>query len=432
MWTQAAAALGHDADAGAVDYRTLPDLDLYAVRDRWTREQAWAPGYVAAEMRTAYELGREYAEDAALAGARLATLEPNDPEWERTAEQAARSRRLADLNLERARQLEEIHHARGGWYETTEEARIADEAARDELVRRGLPPQRVLDTGEQLELFDPADVTEPTVEVDTAAVELDTAREVVDEPQLYFDDVHADRAADLDAGTAARDAEREPAAAEWAAELVDEPFAELDDVELEEQPTAAEDAQRAPDRADDVEREPEPAAEVSEVEQLTLLDVEPSIVDQVGAQPLRTPEPAAEPAVEDSMDVELERAQTTLAEARRAAEAAEQQRVTRDAIAEARAAVQALLAAEAERERRDEAERREHGLPGVDRPAVDLRVPAAWAWRCRPSPCVAANAVGASATDAATAARRGGGGEARDGHWGPVRRFPLSTGYQVR
>ena len=65
-----------------MDYRTLPDLDLYAVRERWTREQAWAPEYVADEMRTAYELGREYTEDAALAGARLATLEPDDPEWE--------------------------------------------------------------------------------------------------------------------------------------------------------------------------------------------------------------------------------------------------------------------------------------------------------------------------------------------------------------
>ena len=97
MWTQAAQALGHAVDAGAVDYRTLPDLDLYAVRDRWTREQAWAPEYVAAEMRTAYELGREYTEDAALAGARLATLEPDDPEWERTAEQLARSEHLADL-----------------------------------------------------------------------------------------------------------------------------------------------------------------------------------------------------------------------------------------------------------------------------------------------------------------------------------------------
>ena len=356
MWTQAAQALGHAVDAGAVDYRTLPDLDLYAVRDRWTREQAWAPEYVAAEMRTAYELGREYTEDAALAGARLATLEPNDPEGERTADQLARSEHLAELQLERARQLEEIHHARGGWYETTEEDRIADEAARDELTRRGLPVQRVLVEPEQLELFDPAHTIEPTVEVDAAA-ELDRAREVDDEPQL---DVHADRAADLDVETATWEAEREPAAAGQVADrVVDEPAAELDDVELEEQLVAAEDAQRAPDRADDVEREPEPAGRVPEVEQLTLLDVEPSIADQVGAQPLRAPEPAAEPAVENSTEVELERAQTTLAQARRAAEAAEQQRRTRDAVAEARAAVQALLAAEAERERRDEAERRE-------------------------------------------------------------------------
>ena len=357
MWTQAAEALGHDADQGAVDYRTLPDLDLYAVRERWTREQAWAPEYVADEMRTAYELGREYTEDAALASARLATLAPDDPEWDRAAEQAERSQRLADLHLERARQLEEIHHARGGWYDTTEEARIADEAARDELAHRGLPLQRELDTGEQLELFDPADVTEPTVEVDTAAPELDTARELVDEPQL---DVDADRMADLDVETAAQNAERQPAAPEQATErVVDEPFAEMDDVELEEQPAAAEDAQRAPDRADDLGYEPEPAGRVAEMEQLTLLDVEPSIADQVGAQPLRTPEPAAEPAVEDATELELERAQTTLAEARRAAEAAEQQRVTRDAIAQARAAVQALAAAEAERERRDEDERRE-------------------------------------------------------------------------
>ena len=66
-----------------MDYRTLADLDLYAVRERWTREQAWAPAYVADEMRAAYQLGREYGEDAALAGARLATLEPDDPAWER-------------------------------------------------------------------------------------------------------------------------------------------------------------------------------------------------------------------------------------------------------------------------------------------------------------------------------------------------------------
>ncbi len=359
MWTQAAEALGPAADAGAVDYRTLADLDLYAVRERWTREQAWAPEYVAAEMRTAYELGREYREDAALAGARLATLEPEDPEWEATAEQLARSDRLAELQLERARQLDEIHHARGGWYATTEEARIADEAARDELGRRGLPAQRELDLGEQLELFDPADLTEPSAEPDTATAELDAAREAVDEPRLDVDDVDADRAADLDVEAAARHAGREPVTPEPAAQhVIDEPSADLDDIELEEQMAAAEDAQRIPDRADDVQREPE--AEV-DVEQLTLLDVEPSIAEQVGAAPLRATDPSVEPMLDESTDVELERAQTTLAEARRQAEAAEfvAGRLTRDAVAEARAAVQALVAAEAERQLRDEDERRE-------------------------------------------------------------------------
>ena len=95
----------------------------------------------------------------------------------------------------------------------------------------------------------------------------------------------------------------------------------------------------------DAERERvEPAPE--DVEQLALLDVEPRIADEVGAAPLREPDPAEQQAEREQQD---ERTRATLAEARRAAEAAEQQRRTRDAVAEARAAVQALMAAEAER-----------------------------------------------------------------------------------
>ena len=336
MWTQAAAALGHDVDPGAVDYRTLPDLDLYAVRERWTREQAWAPEYVAQEMRTAYELGRDYREDAALAGARLATLEPDDPQWEPTAAQLARSEHLAELHLERARQLEDIHHARGGWHEATEEARIADQAARDELARRGLPPQRERDTGEQLELLEPADIAEPAVEVDSAGVERNAAVDVVHEPPA------TERGVD--------DLEREPVAA------VDRALPELQ-----------------PGR-DVVEREPELAVEADDVEQQALLDVDPSIADQVGAEPLRAPQPAAEPTIEDATAVELERAQTTLAEARRQAEAADRQRVQREAAAAERAAhaeadarAAAERTAEAERARRDEAERERHDQPERER-----------------------------------------------------------------
>ena len=162
LWTQAIAALGHDRDPGAVDYRTLADLDLYAVREQWAREQAWAPPYVAEEMRAAYQAAREYGEDAALAGAQLAVLEPDDQAWEQTADQLQRSHRLAELNLERARQLEDLHQSRGGWYVATEDARVADDHARLELERRGLPAQRrELDRGEQLELFGPTDARTP-------------------------------------------------------------------------------------------------------------------------------------------------------------------------------------------------------------------------------------------------------------------------------
>ena len=186
MWTQAAAALGHDHDPGAVDYRTLPDLDLYAVRERWTREQAWAPPYVAEEMRAAYQAAREYGDDAALAGAQLAVLEPDDQAWEQTAAQLQRSHRLAELSLERARQLEDIHQSRGGWYAATEDARIADDHARVELERRGLPPQRrELDRGEQLELFDPTDAR-PPAERDTDG-DMDRHVEVPDDAAVDVD-----------------------------------------------------------------------------------------------------------------------------------------------------------------------------------------------------------------------------------------------------
>ena len=325
MWTQAAAALGQNTDPGAVDYRTLPDLDLYAARERWTREQAWAPEYVAAEMRTAYELARQYNEDATLAGARLATLEPDDADWEPTAAQLERSDRLAQLNEERARQMEEIHHARGGWYGATEEARTADELARDELARRGLPLQRELAPAEQLPLF-------ATEHVDVGRdigrdPDVDTAPEQTIEP-----------AVDVDASP-----EPVAAAENMAAREVTEPEAELDDVELEElaHTAASEPVQ---------ERVGEP-----EAEQLALLDIEPSVADQVSAEPL----PPAEPVVAAAAEPAEERARLTLAEARAQAEAAEQLRTAREAVEAARAAAAGPAAApsQAEHAQQEEAER---------------------------------------------------------------------------
>lgn len=348
MWTQASAALGQQVDTGAVDYRTMADLDLYAVREQWTREQAWAPAYVAEEMRAAYALGREYTEDAALAGAKLAQLEPDDAEWEQAAAQLQRSERLAELSLERARQLDEIHHSRGGWYEATEQARAADELARDELERRGLPAQRELEPeGEQLELdFDlpePAREVDPAREVEHADVELDVEAHVELEP-----------APEMDVDAQQREVEPTPQRDVEEPELAAEPEpvrAELDDVELEQE----------------VQRAAEP-----EAEQLALLEVTPDVADEVGAEPLRTREPdtAIERERADAAAAERERqeqVQVTLAEARRQAEAATAQREAREAaeatttaLERAREAVQAAVAsAQAELEQAEEAERRE-------------------------------------------------------------------------
>ena len=227
--------------------------------------------------------------------------------------------------------------------------------------------------------------------------ELDAARESVDDPQLTADAV-ADQVAEREPPAAEATVEPDVVAVAQASRQrgVDEPTAEpvreLDDVELEQQLAAVEDAQRAaqardvdadrtvvPEPAVEADRAPEPAdlerADVEladaqwaaaerdrvepaqgDVEQLVLLDIEPRIADEVGAAPLRAPDPAEQQAEREQQD---ERTRATLAEARRTAEAAEQQRRTRDAVAQARAAVQALMAAEAERVRLDEDERRE-------------------------------------------------------------------------
>jgi hypothetical protein len=168
----------------------------------------------------------------------------------------------------------------------------------------------VLGNDEQLALFDPADIeAEQTVE-------MDANREAIDEPERIAE-------VQLPAECVAETGQER---------TVDEPTAEPD------------------------------------VEQLALLDVEPRIEDKVGAAALRAEADTA--AVE--REQQEERTRATLAEVPRAAEAAEQQRFTREAVAEARAAIRACFlvdrdAAGAERERRDEAERQEQLIRWAER-----------------------------------------------------------------
>ena len=122
----------------------------------------------------------------------------------RPAAQLKRSERLAELIQERARQLDDIHHSRGGWYAATEPDRAGDELTRAELERRGLPPQREFDHGEQLELFDP---TTPGVDVQ-ADIETAAETEVERQAEVQHDIELQDTAAQLDAADGV-DAERQ-------------------------------------------------------------------------------------------------------------------------------------------------------------------------------------------------------------------------------
>ena len=202
-----------------------------------------------------------------------------------------------------------------------------------------------------------------------------------------------------------------------------------------------------------------PTVEQPELEQLALLEVEPNIADEVGAQPLRAPEPdlSAEQAREDAADAERarqEQARATLAEARRQAEAADAQREAREAAAAAsaaleqtmqdlRAAMAALAADTAQRARDEDAERQEQLNPLARagpcrraRPAASTTARAsAWADRPLPRPSPGCVRVAREAVDArrrqprsAGAAGPLGGDDPRGlGHAGP----PAGVGHDL-
>jgi len=144
---QAAHGRGYQSDPEAEDVRVLSEAELYAVRERWPREQAWAPAYVADELAEAYQAAASARQEADLTAARLAQL-PRDAEGrEWVAAQHTIATRDAEAQLERAHQLEEIHQARAGWAQTTAPAEAADRDAALELERRGLPLQRAAARG---------------------------------------------------------------------------------------------------------------------------------------------------------------------------------------------------------------------------------------------------------------------------------------------
>ncbi|WP_410597832.1 MobF family relaxase [Amycolatopsis sp. lyj-23] len=414
LWKAAHRALGNPADS--LDYEGATEGELREKRAQWEREKNWAPEFVGEELQQANKLAQDYHQDASLFAARLETLAEGTPEYDQTRLEVLRAERMSQDWAERARQLDEVHRARQGWYASTEAARVADQLAAEELERRGLPATlEPTPQPQQTTLFDVVieqevgPVPEPDVEPAPRAWELDPANQPAPaaepvEHVLWWqrwadgltgpgtelpDGVDRNQIPLFDAGPAAKSAvtaepERDehqepvvdpeqmflfdvqPPAAEERAETIEpEHQAEPDVVDQERAAAAEIGAETAPAPVVD-EPERELAAE-PDPDQLEMFPVEQSVEHRVEQQPVRdhAPEPV------DERDVEVDASPATrresldervnLSEARRQARAVEAQRIRREAADAARqartdrtaAAEQDAAKETAERARRD-------------------------------------------------------------------------------
>ena len=131
-----------DPDGATRDYATMPTEALRALQRAYDREQAWAPAYVADELREVSLSARAAAEQATLARAEAAAVtRGHDLDASAPAARAEQADRLAALAAqleEQRRELAEIDTARAAWHTETTGSRAAAEAAAAELVARGL------------------------------------------------------------------------------------------------------------------------------------------------------------------------------------------------------------------------------------------------------------------------------------------------------
>ncbi len=184
LWAHAVEALGRPADV--TDHRALDDAALYQQVERWERELAAAPGWVAEQLGEAYEAAHEERIAHQMAVAELAALRPGeDPRREQLVADRDRAAVWADWHAERAAAYEAAHQARQVWAAGTREQEQQARLAAEELDRRGLPVHRDLTPSTP----EPAREREPATEQDVAqtgaaqrieqeAVKQDTERDV--------------------------------------------------------------------------------------------------------------------------------------------------------------------------------------------------------------------------------------------------------------
>ncbi|WP_298798302.1 MobF family relaxase [uncultured Pseudonocardia sp.] len=198
LWGHAVQALGRPADV--TDHRALDDAVLYQQVERWERELAAAPGWVAEQLGQAYEAAHEERVAHQLATAELAALPVDDPRRGELAAERDRAGVWADWHTERAAQYETAHQARQAWAHGTREQELQARLAAEELDRRGLPTHRDLTP-------DPAPVQErePATEQDVAraGVEQDVEQRI--EQDVVEQDVERAVAQDVEPAPATRE-----------------------------------------------------------------------------------------------------------------------------------------------------------------------------------------------------------------------------------
>ncbi|MCU1616897.1 MAG: hypothetical protein JWO98_4437, partial [Frankiales bacterium] len=137
LWQHAATALGTSADDR--DLTAAPDTVL---RDRvaaWERVLAWAPLYVAEELRAVHLAADEYRRDAILTAAERAAAAPatQAPDLQPGQAVVAATARAADHAAALAHDLERAYTDRATWTAATADIYQRARLAAEELDRRG-------------------------------------------------------------------------------------------------------------------------------------------------------------------------------------------------------------------------------------------------------------------------------------------------------
>jgi hypothetical protein len=160
LWRHAHTALGTSADE--LDYAEASDAQLREMREDYRRELTWAPYDVHNELRDARLVATGYHHDAILWKAEAEQLPPHTPQRALAEADVAAAEHLAARYDARVEHLEVIAAARDQWHHNTETLRTRHHLASQELARRGLPTEPVVDLGEQAALFDIAE-PDPTI-----------------------------------------------------------------------------------------------------------------------------------------------------------------------------------------------------------------------------------------------------------------------------